>query len=376
MKKQSIVKRRKTKKIYVGNVPIGQGSRISVQSMTNTSTLDVSETVKQVRSLNDAGADIVRISVPTMDSAEAFKKIKKQVDVPIVADVHFNYRIALKVIQYGADCLRINPGNIGNYDKIRMITQSAKDENVSIRIGVNSGSLEEDIKRSYGGSTAEALVHSAVRQIDIFDKLNFDQFKVSVKSSDVLTSIMAYRLLSSRTDQPIHLGITESGGRRNGSIRSAIGIGSLLLDGIGDTLRVSLADDPVEEVKVALSILNSLKIRSVGVQIVACPTCSRKEFDVINVVKVLEERLSDVKDPLKISVIGCVVNGFGEAENSDFGIIGRRTRSVLLNRVENKKKFVHNDIISEELEDEVRKVIEIRERKCGSNCQSNSKQES
>ncbi|KIE63732.1 1-hydroxy-2-methyl-2-(E)-butenyl 4-diphosphate synthase [Candidatus Riesia pediculischaeffi PTSU] len=187
---------------------------------------------------------------------------------------------------------------------------------------------------------------------------------------------MAYRLLSSRTDQPIHLGITESGGRRNGSIRSAIGIGSLLLDGIGDTLRVSLADDPVEEVKVALSILNSLKIRSVGVQIVACPTCSRKEFDVINVVKVLEERLSDVKDPLKISVIGCVVNGFGEAENSDFGVIGRRTRSVLLNRVENKKKFVHNDIISEELEDEVRKVIEIRERKCGSNCQSNSKQES
>ncbi|WP_039719804.1 flavodoxin-dependent (E)-4-hydroxy-3-methylbut-2-enyl-diphosphate synthase, partial [Candidatus Riesia pediculischaeffi] len=182
MKKQSIVKRRKTKRIYVGNVPIGQGSRISVQSMTNTSTLDVSETVKQVRSLNDAGADIVRISVPTMDSAEAFKKIKKQVDVPIVADVHFNYRIALKVIQYGADCLRINPGNIGNYDKIRMITQSAKDENVSIRIGVNSGSLEEDIKRSYGGSTAEALVHSAVRQIDIFDKLNFDQFKVSVKS--------------------------------------------------------------------------------------------------------------------------------------------------------------------------------------------------
>ncbi|ADD79606.1 flavodoxin-dependent (E)-4-hydroxy-3-methylbut-2-enyl-diphosphate synthase [Candidatus Riesia pediculicola] len=357
MKEKFFIERKKTKKIHVGNVSIGGGSRISVQSMTSTSTLDISKTVEQIRLLKKAGADIVRISVPTIHSVESFKEIKRKVDIPIIADVHFNYRIALKVIQYGADCLRINPGNIGNYEKIRMIVESAKDANIPIRIGVNSGSLEEKIKRLYGGPTSEALVDSAMRQVDILDKLNFDRFKISVKSSDVLIAMKAYRLLSERTDQPIHLGITESGSRRDGSVKSAIGIGSLLLDGIGDTLRVSLADNPLEEVKVAFSILSSLKIRSRGIQIVACPTCSRKEFDVIEVVRNLEENLSDIECPIKISIIGCIVNGFGEAERSDIGIVGKRKRSILFNKKEKSKRYVDNNELLRILEFEIRRII-------------------
>ena len=254
--------RRKSTRIYVGDVPIGDGAPIAVQSMTNTRTTDVAATVAQIRALEKVGADIVRVSVPTMDAAEAFKLIKQQVSVPLVADIHFDYRIALKVAEYGVDCLRINPGNIGNESRIRSVVDCARDMNIPIRIGVNGGSLEKEIQEKYTEPTAEALVESAMRHVDILDRLNFDQFKVSVKASDVFLAVGSYRLLAKQIDQPLHLGITEAGGARAGSVKSAVGLGMLLSEGIGDTLRISLAADPVEEIKVGFDILKSLRIRS------------------------------------------------------------------------------------------------------------------
>ncbi len=354
MHNESPIKRRASTRIYVGNVPIGDGAPIAVQSMTNTRTTDVAATVAQIRALEKVGADIVRISVPTMDAAEAFKRIKQQVAVPLVADIHFDYRIALKVAEYGVDCLRINPGNIGNEDRIRSVVDCARDKNIPIRIGVNGGSLEKDIQVKYGEPTAEALLESAMRHVDILDRLNFDQFKVSVKASDVFLAVESYRLLAKQINQPLHLGITEAGGARAGSVKSAVGLGLLLSEGIGDTLRISLAADPVEEIKVGFDILKSLRIRSRGINFIACPTCSRQEFDVIATVNELEQRLEDLITPMDVSLIGCVVNGPGEAEVSHMGVAGSSKKSALYEDGKRLKERLDNNNMIDILEAKIR----------------------
>ncbi|MUK92486.1 flavodoxin-dependent (E)-4-hydroxy-3-methylbut-2-enyl-diphosphate synthase [Aliivibrio fischeri] len=351
---ESPIKRRQSTRIYVGNVPIGDGAPIAVQSMTNTRTTDVDATVAQIKSLEKVGADIVRVSVPTMDAAEAFRVIKQQVSVPLVADIHFDYRIALQVAEYGVDCLRINPGNIGNEQRIRSVVDCARDKNIPIRIGVNGGSLEKDIQAKYKEPTAEALLESAMRHVDILDRLNFDQFKVSVKASDVFLAVDSYRLLAKQIAQPLHLGITEAGGARAGSVKSAVGLGMLLSEGIGDTLRISLAADPVEEIKVGFDILKSLRIRSRGINFIACPTCSRQEFDVIATVNELEQRLEDLITPMDVSLIGCVVNGPGEAEVSHMGIAGSNRKSAFYEDGVRQKERFDNDNIVDQLEAKIR----------------------
>ena len=278
------VQRKVTKKIWVGDVPVGGGSPISVQSMTNTETLDVSATVNQINELEEAGADIVRVSVPSMEAAEAFKCIKEQSNIPLVSDIHFDYKIALQVLKYGVDCVRINPGNIGNEKKIKEVIAAASDLDVPIRIGVNAGSLEKDLQKKYGEPNADALVESAMRHVNILLDNNYDNFKLSIKSSDIFMAIESYEKISELIEQPLHLGITESGSLKTGTVKSSIGLGSLLMQGIGDTIRVSLASDPVDEVNVAWEMLKSLKIRSRGVKIVACPSCSRQNFQVIKTV--------------------------------------------------------------------------------------------
>ena len=349
----SPIKRRLSKQIMVGKVPVGGDAPISVQTMTNTRTTDVAATVAQIRAAERAGADIVRVSVPTMDAAEAFRLIKQQVSVPIVADIHFDFRIALKVAEYGADCLRINPGNIGNESRVRSVVDCARDLGIPIRIGVNGGSLEKDLMDRYGEPTPEALVESAMRHVDILNRLNFDQFKVSVKASDVFLAVGAYRLLAQQIEQPLHLGITEAGGQRAGSVKSAIGLGMLLAEGIGDTLRVSLAADPVEEVKVGFDILKSLRIRSRGINFIACPSCSRQEFDVIGTVNALEQRLEDITTPIDVSIIGCVVNGPGEALISDLGLAGANKKSAFYEQGERVDRL-DNDTLIDSLEARIR----------------------
>ncbi len=354
MQHESPIKRRRSTRIYVGGVPIGDGAPIAVQSMTNTRTTDVAATVAQIQSLQKVGADIVRVSVPTMEAAEAFKLIKQQVSIPLVADIHFDYRIALKVAEYGVDCLRINPGNIGNEARIRSVVDCARDKNIPIRIGVNGGSLEKDLQLKYGEPTPEALVESAMRHVDILDRLNFDQFKLSVKASDVFLAVGSYRLLAQKIDQPLHLGITEAGGARAGSVKSAVGLGMLLAEGIGDTLRVSLAADPVEEIKVGFDILKSLRIRSRGINFIACPSCSRQEFDVISTVNALEQRLEDVLTPIDVSIIGCVVNGPGEAEVSHLGLAGSNKKSAFYEDGVRLKERLDNDDLVAQLEARIR----------------------
>lgn len=319
---ESPIKRRKTRQIMVGNVPVGGDAPISVQSMTNTETTDVAATVAQIRRIQLAGADIVRVSVPSMEAAEAFGQIRKQVSLPLVADIHFDYRIALRVADLGVDCLRINPGNIGREKRIQAVVDKARDLNIPIRIGVNAGSLEKDIQKKYGEPTPDALVESAMRHVEILDKLNFQNFKVSVKASDVFMAVAAYRKLSALIEQPLHLGITEAGVLRAGTVKSAVGLGALLMDGIGDTIRISLAADPVEEIKVGWDLLRSLKLRSKGVNFIACPSCSRQNFDVIKTMNELEARVEDITIPIDVAVIGCVVNGPGEAKEADLGLAG------------------------------------------------------
>lgn len=331
----------------VGKVPVGGDAPISVQTMTNTRTTDVAATVAQIQAVARAGADMVRVSVPTMDAAEAFREIRRQVDLPLIADIHFDFRIALKVAEYGADCLRINPGNIGKEDRVRSVVDCARDRGIPIRIGVNGGSLEKDLMDRYGEPTPEALVESAMRHVDILERLNFDQFKVSVKASDVFLAVGAYRLLAKQIEQPLHLGITEAGGYRTGAVKSAIGLGMLLAEGIGDTLRVSLAADPVDEVKVGFDILKSLRIRSRGINFIACPTCSRQEFDVIGTVNALEQRLEDIVTPLDVSIIGCVVNGPGEALVSDLGLAGAHHKSALYEQGERVDRLDNQNLIDE-----------------------------
>ncbi|MEY3007169.1 MAG: hypothetical protein RI942_1511 [Pseudomonadota bacterium] len=326
---QNPIKRRQSRKIFVGKVPVGGDAPISVQSMTNTETCDVDATVKQIQSIADAGADIVRVSVPSMEAAEAFRHIRARVDVPLVADIHFDHKIALAVAEYGVDCLRINPGNIGRMEKVREVIHSARDKGIPIRIGVNAGSLGKELQRKYGEPTAEALVESAMNHVDLLDKFDYPDFKVSVKASDVFMAVDAYRLLATKIDQPLHLGITEAGGFRNGTVKSAIGLGILLRDGIGDTIRISLAADPVQEVKVGFDILKSLKLRSNGINFIACPSCSRQNFDVIATVNELEQRLEDIRQPMDVAIIGCVVNGPGEAREADVGLTGASPNNLI-----------------------------------------------
>ncbi len=313
--------RRPSRPVWVGKVQVGGDAPISVQSMTNTDTCDVEATVAQVRALEQAGADIVRISVPTMEAAEAFGAIRARVAVPLVADIHYDYRIALKVAPW-ASCLRINPGNIGRKERVQAVVDAARDQGIPIRIGVNAGSLEKDLLERYREPTPQALVDSALRHIDILEGLDFRDYKVSLKASDVPTMVAAYRLIAQQVDCPLHLGVTEAGAKRLGTVKSAIGIGMLLAEGIGDTLRVSLAADPVEEVKVGFDILKSLGLRTRGINLIACPSCSRQRFDVIKTVNALEARLEDITEAMDVAVIGCVVNGPGEAREADIGVTG------------------------------------------------------
>ena len=329
MNPNPLISRRKTRQLMVGNVAVGGDAPISVQSMTNTETCEVEATVAQISRLVAAGVDIVRVSVPSMDAAEAFKIIRAQVQVPLVADIHFDHRIALKVLDYGVDCLRINPGNIGNEQRIRAVVDSAKDKGIPLRIGVNAGSLGKALLRKYREPNAEAMVESALNQIEILDKLDFQDFKISLKSSEIFMTLEAYRSLASQIEQPFHLGITEAGGLRSGTVKSAIGLGSLLMEGIGDTIRISLAADPVEEVKVGFDILKSLGLRHRGVNLVACPSCSRQNFDVIGVVNELESRLEDITTPIDVAVIGCIVNGPGEAKVVEIGLTGASPNNLV-----------------------------------------------
>jgi len=316
------IKRKKTKKIKVGKVEVGGDSPITVQSMTNTLTTDVDATIKQINELVEAGADIVRVSCPDQDSSFALKKILKHVDVPLVADIHFHYKRAIEAANSGANCLRINPGNIGSKEKVREILKAAKDNNCSIRIGVNAGSLEKALLEKYKEPCPEALVESALNNIKLLEDEDFFNFKVSVKSSDVFLTTKAYRALSKVSDYPLHLGITEAGSLNSGSIKSSIGMGMLLMEGIGDTIRVSLSANPVEEIRVGYEILKSLNLRHKGVNIISCPSCARQGFPVIDTVKILEEKLAHIKEPITLSVIGCVVNGPGEAAQTQIGLTG------------------------------------------------------
>ena len=353
MKTESPIKRRESRKIYVGDVAVGGDAPISVQSMTNTETCDVAATVSQVQAIADAGADIVRVSVPSMDAAEAFKQIRAQVSVPLVADIHFDHKIALKVAEYGVDCLRINPGNIGRDDKVREVINSARDKGIPIRVGVNAGSLGKELQRKYGEPTPEALVESAMHHVDILDKHNYPDFKVSVKASEVFMAVAAYRLLAKEIDQPLHLGITEAGGLRGGTVKSSVGLGMLLMDGIGDTIRISLAADPVEEVKVGFDILKSLKLRSNGINFIACPSCSRQNFDVVGTMNSLEQRLEDIRTPMDVAVIGCIVNGPGEAKEADVGLTGASPSNLIYVDGEPDHK-ISNEAFIDHLEEVIR----------------------
>jgi (E)-4-hydroxy-3-methylbut-2-enyl-diphosphate synthase len=316
------IQRRKSRRIMVGNVPVGGDAPITVQSMTNTLTHDVKATIQQIRALEIAGADIVRVSCPDEASSAALKEIVPEVTVPIVADIHFHYKRGIEAARNGAACLRINPGNIGSADRVRDVIQAAKDNNCSIRIGVNAGSLERDLLEKYGEPCPDAMVESAQRHMRILEDHDFFNFKISCKASDIFMAVAAYGQLAAICDYPLHLGITEAGGLTTGTVKSSIGIGNLLWAGIGDTIRVSLSADPVEEVKVGFEILKGLGLRHRGVNVIACPSCARQQFDVIKTVATLEERLKHITTPMTLSIIGCVVNGPGEALMTDIGLTG------------------------------------------------------
>ena len=357
MSQASLIKRRKSRPIMVGTVPVGGDAPISVQSMTNTETRDVDATLAQINAIAEAGADIVRVSVPSMDAAEAFKLIRQQSPVPLVADIHFDHKIALKVAEYGVDCLRINPGNIGKEQKVREVIAACKAKGIPIRIGVNAGSLGKELMRKYPEPTSEALIESALKNVDILDRHNFPDFKVSVKASEVFMAVAAYRGLAQQIEQPLHLGITEAGALRGGTVKSAVGLGMLLMEGIGDTMRVSLAADPVEEVKVGFEILKSLKLRTNGINFVACPSCSRQNFDVIGTMNELERRLEDIRTPMDVAVIGCIVNGPGEAKEADVGLTGATPSNLIYLDGEPDHKVSNTDFV-DHLESVIRKRAE------------------
>ena len=350
------IDRKKTKVINVGDVKIGGDNPISVQSMTNTLTTDIKATISQINAIHEEGADLVRVSCPDEDSTNALKEITQNVKLPVIADIHFHYKRAIEAAENGAKCLRINPGNIGDKQKIHDVLSAAKNNDCSIRIGVNAGSLEKDILEKYKEPCPEALVESALRNIKVLEDQNFFNFKVSVKSSDVFLSIAAYRQLSKAMNYPLHLGITEAGSFVSGSVKSSIGLGTLLLDGIGDTIRISLSDDPVKEIKIGNEILKSLGLRNRGVKIISCPSCARQAFQVIDTVKVLEEKLSHIKTPVTLSIIGCVVNGPGEAAMTDVGITGggKGNNMLYLSGVQSKK------VLTDEIIDKV--VVEVEKK--------------
>ena len=349
-----IIKRKITKKVKVGSISVGGNSPISVQSMTNTLTTDIKGTIKQIHSLQEAGADIVRVSCPDKESTIALKNIVKEVSVPIVADIHFHYKRALEAADMGASCLRINPGNIGNKQKVLEVIKAAKNNDCSIRIGVNAGSLDNKLLEKYKEPCPEALVESALQNIKLLEDNDFFNFKISVKSSDIFLTVKAYKKLSDICDYPLHLGVTEAGGLFTGSIKSSIGIGQLLMEGIGDTIRVSLSSDPVDEVKAGYEILKSLGIRSRGVNIISCPSCARQAFPVIETVKILEKKLAHIKKPINLSIIGCVVNGPGEAAQTEIGLTGGGHDSNLLYL----SGVPHTKVPSSKIIDEVVKLVE------------------
>ena len=357
------IHRKKTKVINVGDVKIGGENPISVQSMTNTLTTDIQATIKQINDIHEEGADLVRVSCPDKDSSLALKEITRNVSLPIIADIHFHYKRAIEAAENGAKCLRINPGNIGDKSKIIDVLSAAKNNGCSIRIGVNAGSLEKDILEKYKEPCPEALVESAKRNIKILEDQDFFNFKISVKSSDIFLSIAAYRQLSKETDYPLHLGITEAGSFISGSIKSSIGLGSLLMDGIGDTIRISLSDDPVKEIKIGNEILKSLNLRNRGVKIISCPSCARQAFQVIDTVKTLEEKLSHIKTPITLSIIGCVVNGPGEAAMTDIGITGggKGNNMLYLSGIQSEK-VLSEDIILKVVSEVEKKAAELNKK--------------
>jgi len=339
------INRKRTRQICVGNVPLGGGAPIAVQSMTNTFTADVDSTVSQIIRLQNAGCEIVRVAVPDEDSAEAIAAIKQQIAIPVIADIHFSYRLAIAAARSGADALRINPGNIGGKAKIKAVVDCAGEHGLSIRVGVNSGSIEKDLLKKHQAPTAEAMVESALRHLDMIGSFGFDNIKVSLKASDVGRTIEAYRLFSSKSDFPVHVGVTEAGGLFPGLVKSAIGIGTLLTEGIGDTIRVSLTRDPVDEVRAAFEILKALDIRQRGPDIISCPTCGRCNIDLFHIVDEVERATINHIAPIKIAIMGCVVNGPGEAKEADIGIAGGDDRGVLFKKGEIVKTFSQDKLI-------------------------------
>ncbi len=361
------IKRKKTKIISVGKVKIGGDNPISVQSMTNTKTTDIKSTINQINQIEEEGADLVRVSCPDQKSSLSLKEITKNVNIPIIADIHFHYKRALEAADNGASCLRINPGNIGDKKKVKDVISAAKNNNCSIRVGVNAGSLERDLLEKYKEPCPEALVESAIRNIKMLEDEDFYNLKVSVKSSDVFLSLWAYRQLSKKVDYPLHLGITEAGSFIPGSIKSSIGLGTLLLEGIGDTIRVSLSDNPIKEVQIGNEILKSLNLKKRGVKIISCPSCARQGFDVVETVKILENKLSHIKSPITLSIIGCVVNGPGEASMTDLGITGGGNNNHMLYiNGDQTKKISTNEMIDkiialvEEKDTEIKNKSQIK----------------
>ena len=357
------IKRKKTKKINVGKVEVGGDAPISVQSMTNTLTTNAKDTIKQINELEQAGADIVRVSCPDKESSLTLKEIIKHTNVPLVADIHYHYKRAIEAANSGASCLRINPGNIGSKDRVQEILKAAKDNNCSIRIGVNAGSLEKSLLEKYKEPCPEALVESAINNMKLLEDEDFFNFKISVKSSDVFLSTKAYRSLSSVCDYPLHLGITEAGSLTSGSIKSSIGMGMLLMEGIGDTIRVSLSADPVEEVKIGYEILKSLNLRHRGVNIISCPSCARQGFPVIDTVKILEEKLSHIKEPITLSIIGCVVNGPGEASQTQIGLTGGGKDDHMIHL----SGIPHHKVASDKIIEEVVSLVENKSKELQKN---------
>jgi (E)-4-hydroxy-3-methylbut-2-enyl-diphosphate synthase len=351
-----MIKRRKTRQINIGKVKIGGSAPVSVQSMTNTRTEDIKATLSQIRRLEEVGCEIVRVAVPTREAAARLGEIKSKINIPLVADIHFDYQLAIMAVNEGIDGLRINPGNIGGREKVEKVVRAAKKGGIPIRIGVNSGSLEKYLLERYGGPGPEALVESALRCVKVFEGLDFYEIKISLKSPDVLTTMEAYRMISKIVDYPLHLGITEAGTLFSGVIKSSLGIGILLNEGIGDTIRVSLTADPVEEVRAGYEILKGLKLRSRGVEMISCPTCGRCEIDLVGIANEVEKRLAKVKKPIKVAVMGCVVNGPGEAKEADIGIAGGKGSGLLFKRGKAVKKLKEEEMVKV-LVEEVDKVV-------------------
>ena len=340
-------KRRCSREVSVGNVKIGGNNPISVQSMTTTDTRDSISTIKQIKELEKAGCDIVRIAVPDMEAAKNILNIKKEVNIPIIADIHFDYRLALEAINQGVDGIRINPGNIGSIEKVKMVVEKCKEKNLKIRIGVNGGSLEKELLEKYGSATSEALVESALNHVKILEDLEFYNIVISLKSTDIYKTIDAYKLISEKVDYPLHIGITESGSIKKGTIKSSIGVGALLLNGIGDTLRISLTGDPVEEIYVGKEILRSLDLLNDKIKVISCPTCGRCNIDLINVVNEVEDKIENIEKNITVAIMGCAVNGPGEARDADIGIAGGKGEGLLFKKGEIIKKIKGDNLVDE-----------------------------